>query len=74
MAKTQRSTNVNVQHYNAVYEHMSELEDDNKWLISELNYYAAFIKWKNLNDEFEYFKKNAFEIHDEDFPFPILTL
>ncbi len=53
---------------------MSELEDDNKWLISELNYYAAFIKWKNLNDEFEYFKKNAFETHDEDFPFPILTL
>ena len=36
-----------------------------------MNYYAAFIKWKNLNDEFEYFKKNAFEIHDEDFPFPI---
>ena len=53
---------------------MNDIREDNKQYLTELNYYAAFIEWKNLNDEFSYFRDNAYEKIDEDRPFSRLTI
>ena len=55
-------------------EHMLDITDDNERYLNDLRYLEAFIDWKNLNEEFLYFKKNAYEKYDEDLPFSRLTL
>ena len=60
--------------YDILNEHMLDITDDNERYLNELRYLEAFIDWKNLNDEFLYFKNNAYEKYDEDLPFSRLTL
>ena len=60
--------------YEELYDYMNDIREDNKQYLTELNYYAAFIEWKNLNDEFSYFRDNAYEKTDEDRPFSRLTI
>lgn len=62
------------EHYQELYDHMIGVEEENVQYMKELNYYAAFVEWKSLSDEFMYFRKNAHEIHHEDSPFPTFTL
>ena len=52
----------------------NNITDDNERYLNDLRYLEAFIDWKNLNEEFLYFKKNAYEKYDEDLPFSRLTL
>ena len=61
-------------HCQALYEHMLDLDGDNQTMGTELKYYADYISWKNLNEEFLYFKEKAYEIHDGNSPFPTLRL
>ena len=60
--------------YDILNEHMLDITDDNERYLNELRYLEAFIDWKNLNEEFLYFKNNAYEKYDEDLPFSRLTL
>ena len=60
--------------YDILNEHTLDITDDNERYLNELRYLEAFIDWKNLNDEFLYFKNNAYEKYDEDLPFSRLTL
>ena len=60
--------------YDILNEHMLDITDDNERYLNDLRYLKAFIDWKNLNEEFLYFKKNAYEKYDEDLPFSRLTL
>ncbi|MCI7532067.1 MAG: hypothetical protein MSA59_04330, partial [Lachnobacterium sp.] len=60
--------------YDILNEHMLDITDDNERYLNDLRYLEAFIDWKNLNEEFLYFKKNAYEKYDEDLPFSRLTL
>ena len=60
--------------YDELNEYMLDIRDDNERYQKELRYLEAFIEWKNLSDEFSYFKKHAFEKTDEDLPFSRLTL
>ena len=60
--------------YDILNEHMLDITDDNERYLNELRYLEAFIEWKNLNEEFLYFKNNAYEMYDEDLPFSRLTL
>ena len=60
--------------YDILNEHMLDMTDDNKRYLNELRYLEAFIDWKNLNEEFLYFKNNTYEKYDEDSPFSRLTL
>ena len=55
-------------------EHMLDITDDNERYLNELRYLEAFIEWRNLNEEFLYFKNNAYEKYDENLPFSRLTL
>lgn len=60
--------------YDFLDSNVQDILDDNERYINDIRYLEAFIKWKNLNEEFLYFKNNAYEKHNEDFPFPSLTL
>ena len=60
--------------YEILNEHMLDITDDNERYLNDLRYLEAFIDWKNLNEEFLYFKNNAYEKPDEDLPFSKLTL
>ena len=60
--------------YDILNEHMLDITDDNERYLKNLRYLEAFIDWKNLNEEFLYFKNNAYEKYDEDLPFSRLTL
>ena len=60
--------------YEILNEHMLDITDDNERYLNELRYLETFIEWKNLNEEFLYFKNNAYEMYDEDLPFSRLTL
>ena len=67
------------------YQELSELYDE---MSSELDYYVHyerntsrqlkylkdFIHFKQLDEEFEYFKEHAIEDPDEELPFPHLIL
>ena len=60
--------------YDILNKHMLDITDDNERYLKNLRYLEAFIDWKNLNEEFLYFKNNAYEKYDEDLPFSRLTL
>ena len=60
--------------YDILNKHMLDITDDNERYLKDLRYLEAFIDWKNLNEEFRYFKNNAYEKYDEDLPFSRLTL
>ena len=60
--------------YDILNKHMLDITDDNKRYLKDLRYLEAFIDWKNLYEEFLYFKNNAYEKYDEDLPFSRLTL
>ena len=60
--------------YDILNEHMLDITDDNERYLKDLRYLESFIDWKNLNEEFLYFKKNAYEKYDGDLPFSRLTL
>lgn len=55
--------------YDILNEHMLDITDDNERYLNDLRYLEDFIDWKNLNEEFLYFKNNAYEKYDEDLPF-----
>lgn len=60
--------------YDILNEHMLDITDDNERYLNDLRYLETLIDWKNLNEEFLYFKNNAYEKYDEDLPFSRLTL
>ena len=55
-------------------EHIQDLQDDLDHAYSELHFLYEFISYKNLENEFSYFQKNAHEEYYDDLPFPRLTL
>lgn len=63
-----------LERYEEMSDYLSELIDDNKRNIAELRYLEDFIHYKNLDDEFWYFKEHAHEEQDENLPFSYLTL
>ena len=51
-----------------------ELIEDHRRSEENLRYLRDFIHYKNLEDEFRYFKENAHEEYEPDLPFSYLTL
>ena len=60
--------------FDATRERIADLEDNERFMSREINYLYSFISWKNLSDEFAYFKENAYEESDDELPFSTLTL
>ena len=42
--------------------------------MEEMRYLCEFIRYKDLDEEYNYFRENAHEVTRKDMPFPILTL
>ncbi len=53
---------------------ISSLVEDNNYNETELRYLNEFIRYKNLDDEYRYFRENAHEDPETDLPFPYLKL
>lgn len=60
--------------YQEMNEYLLDLIEENKRMETELEYLRGFINYKSLDEEFVYFRKNAHEEQDPNFPFPYLTL
>ena len=58
----------------AARERIANLENNECFMSREINYLYSFITWKNLSEEFAYFKENAHEKFDDELPFSTLTL
>jgi len=54
--------------------YIQALRDELEYTSEELRYKTAFISYKQLDEEFCHFRKNAHEEFDDDLPFPTLTL
>ena len=50
------------------------LIEDEKCAREELRYLNDFVHYKNLDEEFRYFKEHAHEEYEPDLPFPYRTL
>lgn len=53
---------------------ISSIVEDCKQYEADLRYLNEFIRYKNLNEEYQYFRENAHEEYEEDMPFSYLTL
>ena len=55
-------------------DHIQDQEHELAQAHEELRYLHEFISYKGLNDEYYFFAENAHEEHDDEHPFPWLTL
>ena len=53
---------------------ISSLVEDCNHNEADLRYLNEFIRYKKLDEEYQYFRENAHEEYEEDMPFPYLTL
>ena len=60
--------------YDEMHEYLLQLIEEHERALEELRYKSEFIYYKELEDEFLYFQRNAHEEFDEDLPFSRLTL
>ena len=60
--------------YKEMNDYLLELIDEHKQAREDIRYMHDFIRYKNLNDEFSYFKEHAHEDTDTELPFPYLVL
>ena len=67
--------------YKNLYENYEELSgfltsaiDSQYRDMEEMRYLCEFIRYKDLDEEYNYFRENAHEVTRNDMPFPILTL
>jgi hypothetical protein len=60
--------------YQEMNDFLLDLIDDHKRSEEDLRYLSDFIHYKNLDDEFRYFKEHAHENTETDLPFPNLVL
>lgn len=60
--------------YQEMNEFLLGLIDDHKRNEEDLRYLVDFIHYKNLDDEFHYFKEHAHEDTEKELPFPSLVL
>ena len=67
--------------YQNLQDRCSEMSALISSLVEDCNHYEAdsrylneFIRYKKLDEEYQYFRENAHEEYEEDMPFPYLTL
>lgn len=63
-----------LERYEEMNGYLMELITDHERIQEELRYMHDFIHYKNLNEEFRYFKEHAHEDTDTELPFPYLVL
>ena len=61
-------------HCSEMRDYIHELLEDQRDCHTEMNYLYAFIEYKRLNEDYQYFRKHAYKKYSDDSPFPTLTL
>lgn len=81
MAKNKKVIKKQIQQYQQLLERYEEMNDylldlidEHRRDIEELRYTNDFIHYKNLEEEFHYFRENAHEDTKTELPFPYLVL
>lgn len=74
MAKMEERYQILQERYNEMDDYLQELIDTDRHNQSEMNYFRGFISYKNLDDEYAYFKEHAHEDVNPERPFPMLVL
>lgn len=63
-----------LERYEEMNDYLLELIDEHERTKKERRYMSDFIHYKNLDEEFSYFKEHAHEDTDTELPFPYLVL
>ena len=63
-----------LERYEEMNDYLLELIDEHEHTKKERRYMSDFIHYKNLDEEFSYFKEHAHEDTDTELPFPYLVL
>lgn len=81
MVKSNKSINKSEKQYQFLLERYEEMNEfllnlihENERTQEEQRYMNDFIHYKNLDEEFKYFKEHAHEDTETDLPFPYLVL
>ena len=61
-------------HCNEMSLYIQELQNELNSMQGEMRYMNEFINYKDLNEEYQFFRKNAHDEHSPELPFPKLTL
>lgn len=59
-----------IESYDEACGHIEYLASTNDWLSEEIGYLKDFISYKGLNEEYDYFRRNAYREDDPEEPFP----
>lgn len=60
--------------YEEMNDYLLELIDEHNHSKEDMRYMHDFIRYKNLEEEFRFFKEHAYEDTDTELPFPYLVL
>ena len=63
-----------LERYEEMNDYLLELIDEHERTKKERRYMSDFIHYKNLDEEFSYFKEHAHEDTETELPFPYLVL
>ena len=63
-----------LERYEEMNDFLLELMDEHKRAEEDLRYLGDFIRYKNLDEDFHYFREHAHEEYESDLPFSHLTL
>ena len=63
-----------LERYEEMNDYLLDLIDEHERTKKERRYMSDFIHYKNLDEEFSYFKEHAHEDTDTELPFPYLVL
>lgn len=63
-----------LERYEEMNDYLLDLIDEHRRNMEDLRYTNDFIHYKNLEEEFRYFRENAHEDTETELPFPNLVL
>lgn len=63
-----------LERYEEMNEYLLELIEEHDRTQEDCRYMHDFVHYKNLNEEFSYFRKHAHENTETELPFPYLVL
>ena len=74
VVKEQKKNQHLQEYYQEMNDYLLELIQEHNDTLEEIRYMHDFIHYKNLDEEFQYFKEYAHEDTEVDLPFPNLVL
>ena len=74
VVKEQKKNQQLQEYYQEMKDYLLDLSREHECTLEEERYMNDFIHYKNLDEEFRYFKEHAHEDTETELPFPYLVL